>query len=290
MSKLTIGLVAGGAALATAAALSVFAGNGAVSAGHDSAQGTGAAVVPSISSALRGGAVSDDTAVDSLSASGDAQRVTQASVRVVKPVRSVVLVLPKLPTEVGANVTGSISVVDTAGKVVTPVEGAAVAFQQKRGTKYVTLSDGLTDANGQFGVAFTSKVNYTWRAELSASTGKKYSRTVVSIASASVNWAARPDMDVTHGVATSYAFRINSTVPVSGTAAKPAVAKANLQIASSKTPTKWVSLKAVSVPTTGVVSQSQKFPSAGTWFLRGATAANATNGAGYTSTLTIKVS
>jgi len=280
MSKLTIGLVAAGAALASAAALSSLAGSG--SATHDVALNTGAAVAPpgsaTVSGALTG---SKDQAAALKRATAVNTTKAQATTAVpVKAIRSVSLQLPTVPSKVGANVMGTIQVVDTAGKVVTPVSGAAVALQQKRGTAFITISDGRTDASGLFAVSFMSTANTTWRAELTPVTGPKvYSNTVTTLASASVTWAARPDMDLAPGATSTYAFRVKTEV----------AATAHLEMANSKTPTNWVALKSVVVPPTGVVSQVQKFPTAGTWLLRGATAANATNAPGYTTALTITV-
>lgn len=283
MSKLTIGLAAAGATLASAAALSVFVGSG--NATHDATLTAGAAGA-STSSAARGGAaaaggsIAPDV-VNIASATTASKTVLKAPLKEVKPVRSVNLQLPTEASKVGSNVTGSIQVLDTAGKLVTPVEGAVVALQQKRGAVFVTLSDGLTDPSGLFPVSFTSTANSTWRAQLTLPTGAKlYSAIKSSIASASVTWASRPDMDLPHGVASTYSFRVNSTSTATG----------HLEIANSLTPTKWVALKGVAVSATGVITQDETFPSAGTWLLRGATAATATNGAGYTTSITVKVS
>jgi hypothetical protein len=258
MPKLTVSL-ATGAALTCAAALAVVAP---VISG--SIEGTGAVALVSSTTALKTVSVAP------------AVRVAE-----VKPVRSVVLRFPIATNDVGTNVTGSIQVIDTVRTTATSVPGAAVALQQKRGNSYVTVSDGVTDENGFFAVTFTSRVNATWRAELTPETGaKKLSKTVATIASASANWAARPAMDVVHGVPTSYSFRVGTD----------AAARAHLEIASSKSPTRWIPMPATAVPATGVVTQSEKFPTAGTWLLRGATTANPTNGAGYTTAISITVS
>jgi hypothetical protein len=288
MSKLTAGLVAG-AVLTCAATLSVLAVNG--NAAHDTNLNAGATGAPASSASIDSSAVAGKKAAQLVSATTNVKAATMKQAVAVKPVRSVTLALPTTATDVGSNVTGWILVVDTAGKSVTPVEGAAVALQQKRGKVYVTLSDGLTDSNGQFPVAFTSKVNTTWRAELTPATGaKKDSKTVVTTASASVNWAARPNMDVVHGKATSYAFRVNTQASVTAATAVVVPVMAHLEIANIKTPTKWIAVKNVVVPYSGVVAQSAQFPTAGTWLLRGASAPNANNAAGYTTALTIDVS
>jgi hypothetical protein len=286
MSKLTIGTVAAGAVLASAAALTVVVGLNSGSdngkAAHDIALEAGATTAASSNVDPTGSA--GNTGSDPGQANQAGQAASQpraaAAPKPVKPVRSVRLTLPTIASKVGANVTGSIAVVDTAGKVVTPAEGVEVSLQQLRGKAYVTISDGVTEADGQFGVAFTSKVNTTWRASATIAGKKVYTPKVVTKASALATWAARPDMDVTHGVASTYAFRVGSETAAIG----------HLEIANSKTPTKWIALKNVSVPASDVISQSQSFPTAGTWLLRGATAANAVNVAGYTTVLEITVS
>ena len=245
MSKRTIGLVAAGAALASAAALSV-----AVTTGHNSAEHD--AALTSSSAPAGGSAGTDGTAGDpvqlvnstsggqapagSPAVSGRTSGGVSAQVAAPKAVGSVTLSFPTLANKVGANVVGSILVVDTAGKTRTAVEGAAVAFQQKRGNAFVTVADGVTDDSGQMAVSFTSAVNTTWRAQLTPVTGaKKYSRNVVTIASASVTWAARPDLEVTHGVATSYSFRVDPAAHAPGP----------LEIAHRAPPPKWTAVKHV---------------------------------------------
>ena len=284
MSKFTIGTVAAGAALASVAALVVFTAVGNDNENTNGKTASDVALQAEATIAVSDPAVADNPGSESAVQPGQAatqpKAATTKTVPAVKPVRSVKLTFPTDASKVGANVTGSIRVVDTAGKVVTPAEGAAVALQQLRGKVYVTIADGVTTDAGDFPVSFTSKVNATWRAELTPTSGKKlYSASVSTKASASATWAARPDMDVTHGVAMSYAFRVNSETATTG----------HLEIANSKTPTKWIPLKAVAVPATEVVTQLQKFPSAGTWLLRGASASTATNAPGYTTTLTVTV-
>jgi hypothetical protein len=285
MSKLTIGTVAAGAVLASAAALTVVVGLNSGSdngkAAHDIALEAGAPTAVSTSADPTGGAGSSGSDPGQANQAGQAaaSRPQTAAVPVVKPIRSVRLTFPTIASKVGANVTGSIAVVDTAGKVLTPAEGVEVSLQQLRGKEFVTVSDGVTEADGQFGVAFTSKVNSTWRGSAMISGRKVYTPRVVTKASASATWAARPDMDVTHGVASTYAFRVGSESAAVG----------HLEIANSKTPTKWIALKNVSVPATDVISQSQSFPTAGTWLLRGATSGNAVNVAGYTTVLEVTV-
>ncbi len=288
MSKRTIGMVAAGAALASAAALSI-----AVTTGHNSAEHTvalTASSAPAAGSAATGTDGPDSVqlvnSTSAAQAAGGASAKTSGGVsaQAVKPkaVRSITLSFPTLANKVGANVTGSILVVDTTGKIRSAVEGAAVALQQKRGKVFVTVSDGVTDDSGQLVVSFANTVNTTWRAQLTPVTGAKtYSRNVITIASASVTWAARPDMAVTHGVATSYSFRVDPAVKALG----------HLEIANSATPTKWTAVKNVAAAAdTGVVVTSVTFPKAGTWLLRGASAVTATNGVGYTTALTVTVS
>jgi hypothetical protein len=288
MSKRTTGMVAAGAALASAAALALVVG---VGHGSDNAQhnvaltsGSAAAGAAAVDGQAKVDADALRSAKGSRSVNADARAALKAAstAAVAKPVRSVTLTLPTAAAKVGTNVTGSITVLDTLGKTTAPVANAAVAFQQKRGKVFVTVSDGVTDDSGLYSVSFTSAVNTTWRAQLTPTTGaKKYSKNVVTTASASVTWASRPALEVEHGAATSYSFRVD---PVNNTSA-------HLEIASSATPTKWIALKNVLVPaTTGVLAQSETFPKAGTWLLRGATAANATNGSGYTTALTVTVS
>jgi hypothetical protein len=266
MSKRTIGLVAASAALASAAALSLLVTSGNGTSGHSIALSAGAAPAGAVTA---GQAKIDADALQSVKdantakAAGNGPR--QVSAATAKPVRSVTLALPVAAAKVGSNVTGAIRVLDTTGKTVAPVANAAVAFQQKRGKDFVTIADGVTDESGLFAVAFTSTVNFTWRAQLTPATGAKlYSKNVVSIASAG---------------SASYSFRVD---PVNKTSA-------HLEIANSATPTKWVALKNILVPETGVVVQTATFPKPGTWLLRGASVSNVTNGAGYTTSLTIIV-
>jgi hypothetical protein len=267
--------------LTSAAALSVLAvsgngtGTGTNTAGHER-------TVTASATPNRG-----PVAPGSAAATGDGRGVAAAGTaagskpKTVTTVRTVVLRLPTTATKVGANVTGMIEIDDVVGTSSTPIPGAAVALQQKRGLAFVTVADGVTDETGQFAVAFTNRVNCTWRAQLTSDAGaKKYSPLVSTIAAATVTWASRPDMDVVHGVASSYSFRVS---PVG-------VVKAHLEIANSKTPNKWIPLVSVVVPGTGLVVQSEQFPTAGTWFLRGATSATTTNGSGYTTALTVVVS
>jgi hypothetical protein len=283
MSKLTVGMVAAGAVLASAAAFTLIAGFGGGGGNDDSS--TGVALPTASAGAPARTATSGDPAAPGNGAGPAAARATSSKVKAqaaVKPVRSVALTLPTAPVDVSSNVTGQILVVDTAGKTVTPVEGAPVALQQMRGKSYQTIADGVTDDTGAFPVAFMSKTNNTWRAELTLANGKKvYSKSVATKASALVRWASRPDLEVAKDVATPYSFRIG---PVDG-------GSGHLEIANAKTPNKWTPLKGVSVPSAGgVVTQSQKFPSTGTWLLRGAAGATATTAPGYTTVLTVEVS
>ena len=194
--------------------------------------------------------------------------------------RSIKLTLPKNAVSIGQNVTGQIAVVDTIGKDTAPVPGATVALQQMRGKSYVTMADGETDANGQFAVSFMSKTNATWRAVLKPASGKEmYTPVVTTKASAMVSWAARPDMEVKANTSTVYAFRVTSGASTNG----------NLEYALASAPTKWTVVKATSVPANDIIRQAVKFPKAGTYLLRGASAATATTAPGYTTSLEIEV-
>jgi hypothetical protein len=280
MSKRTLGLMAG-AVLAVGASLSLVVALGVGSSPAQSgALAAGASAQPTNSAVIGGAEIGGKDGGQLAKAAATTKTSGVVKAKAVKKVRSISLTLPAT-ANVGANVTGSILVIDTAGDVVTPIEGAAVALQQKRGAVFVTIADGVTDETGSFPVAFTSKVTSSWRAQLTPVTGAKlYSATKTTAASATVTWASRPDMDVVHGVAASYSFRVS---PIPGSVG-------HLEIANSKTPTKWIPLKGVVVPSTGVLAQSETFPTAGTWLLRGSTAATATHGVGYTSVLTITVS
>jgi len=285
MSKLTIGTVAAGVMAASTIAVSLVAGLGNGGESHDAAR-TATTGTETIASETLGGSAGETAGkmASGSAAKAAAQQKAVGTVKAseVKAVRSVKLQLPTAATNVNTNVTGLIIVADTAAKVSTPVEGAAVALQQLRDKVYVTVADGLTDESGFFPVAFMSKTNAKWRAELTSTTGKKtYSAVVATKASALVTWASRPDMDLVHGESATYSFRVNTETPS---------AAGHLEMANSKTPTKWVPLKDIPVSATGVVVQQQKFPTAGTWLLRGATAGNSTNAPGYTTSLSITVS
>lgn len=200
--------------------------------------------------------------------------------RVLKVTRVVRLVLPTTG-KVGHTVTGYIQVVDSNTTIESPVPGVEVALQKKvaGSTKFTDAAQDVTDAGGQVNVSFTITANTTWRAVLKPATGKVlYSTTVVTKATPQLTWAARPDMDVTAKAHSTYAFRV---APIAG--------KGHLEIASSKTPTKWVAAKDVVIAPSGVVTQYVVFPTAGTWFVRGATAGTAATSAGYTTVLTVTV-
>jgi hypothetical protein len=293
MSKSTIGMIAAGATLATAAALAVFAGGD--DGGHTGTTGSvriaGATISPSGTAGSAGPAssASGAAAARGVAAAQESSRSAQAgtkaqpktAAKASRAVRSVVLRLPADATKAGSNVNGLIQVLDTTGAAVSPGAGAEVALQQKRDKQFVTVYSGTTNDNGQFAVSFTNRSNATWRAELTLASGATlHSASVNTQASASVSWAARPEMDVVHGAATSYSFRVSSDT----------TGPAHLEIANTKTPTKWVAVSGVSVPATGVVTQSVSFPKAGTWLLRGVKSKNATNGVGYTTELNISVS
>ncbi|HEY6795754.1 MAG TPA: hypothetical protein VI248_13830 [Kineosporiaceae bacterium] len=267
MSKLTLGVLAG---IAIAAAVPALAVTGSA----DIVLNAGAATTPPASSTAARTSASGTVAAKTVTSTS-----TKPLVRTVRAVRSVRLVIPTATNKVGTNVTGYIQVVDTAGSVVTPVTGVEVGLQQLRGKTYVEIADGTTDTGGTYPIAFTSATNMSLRAVLKPTNGKPvYSAAVPTLAASHVTWAARPTMETTAKTSVSYSFRVD---PESGSAV--------LQIANSRTPTKWTSTKAVAVPTTGVVNASVTFPSAGTWVLRGASVASKTNAAGYTSTLTVTV-
>jgi hypothetical protein len=266
MSKLTLGVLAG---VAVAAAATV------------SSMATTHADI-TLSSGVPGAATSTNAPAHAVRAATTTKpkvTVTKPTPKVIKVVRTVTLSVP-VNAKVGANVTGFIQVADVAGTASTPVPGVNVALQQKRGAGYVTVEDGATDETGRFAVAFTSRANATWRAELLPATGKPvYGKTITTTASAQVTWATRPDMDVTHGVSTPYGFRVSPAVGAFG----------QLQIENVAKPGTWISVKAAAVPASGVLIQRVAFPTAGTWEVRGASVATAINGAGYTTALTVVV-
>jgi hypothetical protein len=203
-------------------------------------------------------------------------RAPQAKVAGV--VRQVAVHVPTV-NEVGSNVTGFVQVLDVAGVVASPVAGVRVALQVQRpgSHSFVQISGDVTDADGVVPFAFTSRTNLTFRAVLVQRT-PLFSRPVATVAPASVNWAARPDLTVTHGHRAYYAFRV----------APNAGASAHLEFRSASK-RGWLKAKVVSVPNTGVVTQYVGFPTAGTWLVRGV-GLTASNAAGYTSTLTVDVS
>ncbi len=198
----------------------------------------------------------------------------------VTPVRKVVLSLPRT-ANFGTNVTGFAQVVDVVGTVSKPVAGLQVAVQQLRGLAYVQVAGGSTDENGQVPVAFTSKVNSSWRAVAKLPGGRTLTSPVVQNTSAAlVNWAARPDLDVTRATPVAYTIRVN---PATG-------ARAQMQIAKAGTVLTWISARPVAVPAGGIMTQRVVFPTAGTWFVRGASLASPTNGVGTSTGLKVTVS
>jgi hypothetical protein len=273
MSKLTLGVLAG-VAIAAAASVPSLAAPSA----SDITLTTGSTATTSAGAVAAPGAVH---------AAGAVQAATTTKATVAKPLPRVLIVTRtvrlNLPVtgKVGTTVTGFIQVVDSNGQVESPVAGVEVALQKKvsGSAKWVDVADDLTDTSGQVQVSFTVRTNTSWRAALKPATGKiLYSKTVTSTASAQLTWAARPDMDVTHGQAVSYAFRVS-----------PAAGTAHLEIATSPDARKWTAAKSVAVKPDGVVRQSVVFPSAGTWYVRGATGTSTTNAPGYTTALTVSV-
>jgi hypothetical protein len=276
MSKLTIGLIAG-AGLAAVAALSPLA----VSVADPAS--TPATVNAAVAAPVHGAAVTVKTVPVRTVTVRTTARTTPAPPlpRVLTVVRSVKLSLPATG-KVGANVSGSIQVTDSNGVVASPVPGVEVALQQKAAGQaaWVDVLDDVTNADGQVKVSFTSRANTTWRAVSRPATGAAlYSTTVITTSTAVATWAARPDTDVTHGTAAPYSFRISPVT--AGTA--------HLEIAKSSAPTKWTPGQNVVIPSSGVVTRSVVFPSAGSWLVRGATTATASNAAGYTTLLAVTV-
>jgi hypothetical protein len=208
--------------------------------------------------------------------SGAAVRVPQATVAGV--VRQVTVHVPTV-NEVGSNVSGFIQVQDVGKVVTSPVPGVRVALQvQRPGSRsFVQISSDVTDQNGIASFAFTSRTNLTFRAFIVQRT-PLYSRPVATVAPASVNWAARPDLTVTHGLRAYYTFRV---APYVG-------ASAHLEFKSAGK-RGWTKAKVVPVPNTGVVRLYAGFPKAGKWLVRGV-GSTAGNAAGYTSELTVDVS
>jgi hypothetical protein len=273
MSKLTLGVLAGVAIAAAVASVPALG-----SAHADIALSSGG---PATSTTAPAHSVRSATTARVTPRRTTARRTTatRTTSKVTKVVRTVTLSVPA-DAKVGANVTGFIQVADVAGTTSTPVAGVAVALQQKRGTAFVTIEDGVTDGTGRFAVSFTSRANTTWRAELVPATGRPvYGAAVLTTSSAQVTWATRPDLDVTHGVAVQYGFRVSPAIGAVG----------QLQIQNTAKPGKWLSAKATAVPATGVLLQKVTFPTAGTWLVRGASVATGTNSAGYTTELTVVV-
>jgi len=269
MSKFTVGLLAG-VALASVTAVSL---------GVTSAGGPAAAHDTTLNLAAPAAGDTGAERADRVVAKA-ATTTAPAVVRYAKIVRQVRLSLPA-SGKVGTNVAGFIQVVDSNGTVTSPVTGARVFLQEKRAgsSAFANVTDDVTDADGSVPVSFLSQANASWRAAFKPATGALvYSATVVTTATVQLNWSARPDLDVVHGVATSYAFRISPMIP----------STAHLEMASSSAPTKWIPVKGVAVPPSGVVTQSVTFPTAGTWLVRGA-ASGRTTATGYTTTLTVTV-
>lgn len=192
--------------------------------------------------------------------------------------RVMTLVLPTR-AKVGTSVYGYIQVASRTGATVLPAQGVEVAFQEKRGTQWVTLGEGLTDANGQYPVGFTADVNSVYRPVLTSSTGAKVAGTQVAFsAEALVTWAARPDMDVTGALKSTYTFRVVAVGTPAG----------YLEYAKASAPNRWFKAK-VTTSKTDVLSQTLVFPGKGTYLVRGTSVATKSTAAGRTSTLTVDV-
>ena len=162
----------------------------------------------------------------------------------------------------------------------SPVPNVRVQFQRKDGARWTVLSDDLTDDNGLLQVAFMSQVNMTVRATFVPARGAiTVSKAVNFTSSSQVNWAARPDMDVTAKANVTYAFRINSGF----------VANGHLEFASAGKPAKWTAGRNAAIDPNGLVKAKVAFPKPGTYLLRGATGRSTTNAPGYTSVITVVV-
>lgn len=290
MSKLTIGLLAG-IALATGAALTPMGGTPGHQTPKDHAVNLNgvASPVPSIVLEHGAGSASASGTAGSRTVGAAATSSGQVTVSTSRPgaavIRKVTISLPS-SAPVGTNVTGFISVMDVSNGSSTPVPNVQVALQQKRaGTgagNYLDLQTSTTDVAGRMAISFTSRVNTTWRAAYRPAKGPAvYSGAVTTAAPALVTWATRPVLTTPHGVSVTYSFRILPTTISSG----------HVEIAKSggKTLT-WVKAKDVKVGLYGIFSQAVKFPTAGTWMVRAASAKTASNASGYTSTLTVTVS
>jgi hypothetical protein len=209
-------------------------------------------------------------------ASGGVTKVATAAPVVVRQVR---LNVPRT-AEVGANLSGYAQVVDIDGGLALPVPGVKVVIQMQRpGAGFVSVSNDTTDQSGMVTFAFTARTNVTWRAVMQTSRRTLVSKQVTTTATAQANWGGRPDMDVTHGARAHYAVRV-----------LPAGGKVLLQYAAARSGhLAWVSAQPVAVPQSGLVDPYVKFPKAGTYYLRAATARSAFNATGYTSTIAVTV-
>jgi hypothetical protein len=199
----------------------------------------------------------------------------------VQLVRSVTLTLPA-DGKVGANLTGFIRLVDTADSTSFPVADAVVMLEEKRGTKYVDIADGVTDANGMFSVGVTVKTNTTFRAVYHPDAGKDVPGNSVAVtASATVTWAQKPNLKPASATPVSYGFRVTSA---------PSVTMAHLEYASADNPTVWVKARSVPISVFDIVTEAITFPTAGTYLVRGVSDPTSANASGYTSSLTVVVS
>jgi len=196
-------------------------------------------------------------------------------------VRSVVLTLPA-EGKVGANLTGFIRLIDTAGIDSFPVADGIVMLEEKRSGKFVDVADGITDANGMFSIGVMVKVNTTYRAVYHPDAGKDVAGNSVAVSAvATVTWAQKPDLKPASGTPVSYGFRVTSA---------PSVTMAHLEYANADNPTVWVKAKSVPISVFDIVTESITFPAPGTYLVRGVSDATSANGSGYTSSLTVLAS
>lgn len=280
-SRITIGVLTGVAVVAVAAMPSLASSNEPAAAPASTATAPPATAGRVATAAVTTGTSSTAGRVAAAAVATKAvtAKATTPKALATTTVRSVKLIIPVTTNKVGTNVTGLIQVLDTTNKVSVPVAGVEVGLEEKRGTKYIEIASGLTDENGTFAIAFTSDTNASFRAVLKPATGKPvYGALVKTSAVAQVTWASRPTMTAVKKTKVTYSFRVN---PEQGTA--------QLQIANTKTPKTWIKSTAVKVPNNGVVTTYVIFPAAGTWFVRGASVANTSNVAGYTSSITATV-
>ena len=187
----------------------------------------------------------------------------------------------QLPSVVsyGDTALGAVSVSQTAGTSVYPVAGLAVQVQQLRGSSYVTVITGTTDARGVAAFSLTSRRTGMWRAVVKQGSRQFTSRPRSLVTTAVVTWAGRPDTDVRHGVKTEYKLTVT---PGQG-------AVGQFQIASAAKPRGWRTVRVGSAGFGGVFSGSVVFPSAGTWLVRGVSRPTATAASGTTTILKVTV-